>query len=101
MPKNAQAIEAADEAAEESEATVTYKGCDFTFPLSQLDWSVDALEAFEEGKGTTIVRELVTPAQWHAFKDTRPTGRDINAVTDLIAVRLGFKSAPESPASSV
>ena len=88
------------EAETKTHATVTYKGHEFTFPLDMLDWSVDAIEAFEESKGATIVRELVTAKQWSAFKDTRPTGRDLNAVTDLIAAELGLRNAGESEASS-
>ena len=88
------------EAEAKTHATVTYKGHDFTFPLDMLDWSVDAIEAFEEAKGATIVRELVPPAQWREFKATRPTGRDLNAVTDLFAVELGLRNTGESEASS-
>lgn len=100
MSKDKTSAEAEVEQAEQTHATVTHNGLEFTIPLSRMDWTVDAIEALEDGKAATIIRELVQPAQWAAFKATRPTGRDLAKVSNLIAVKLGFADVGESPASS-
>lgn len=50
----------------------------YTIPPAE-DWTVDALEAFEDGKLATLLREILGE-QWAAFKATKPKVSDLAAL---------------------
>ena len=55
--------------------------------LPSIEWSYDALEAFESGKLATFLREILGEEQHARFKATKPKVGDVN---DFI---LGLQSA--------
>jgi hypothetical protein len=86
--------------AENKDATVTFRGREFTVVRDYRDWSVDLLESIEEGKSVGIVRGALGPAQWNQIKAMSLKVRDLEELADLIAKALGFGSVGESAPSS-
>lgn len=92
------------ETARKSEAVgevgkVEFRGKTFTVPLEYDDFSVDFLEALEDGKTIGIVRGALGPQQWHSVKAMGLTARDLVPLADGIADAMGF-TAGNSEAST-
>lgn len=51
----------------------------YTIPTAD-EWSLSALEAFEDGKHTTLMREILGPVQWAMFKKKPRVIADVNAL---------------------
>jgi len=61
-------------------ATITFTHEDITYTIPPAeDWSVDALEAYEDGKLATLLREILGDS-WVAFKATKPKVSDLAAL---------------------
>jgi hypothetical protein len=86
--------------ANSKDATVTFRGREFTVPREYADWSVDLLESIEEGKSVGIVRGALGPAQWPTVKGMNLKVRDLDVLATEIAKALGFGSTGESAPSS-
>lgn len=69
--------------------TVTYDDIDFTIPAAE-DWSLDAIEAYEDGKIATLIREILGAEQWARFKEKPRT------VSDLQGFMQAFEKATDS-----
>lgn len=80
---------------------VAWRTHTFTVP-TQAGWTADVWEALEDGKFVAVLRALLGPQQWTAFKadSPRPVLADMSALTDAIAAASGFGDAGESSASS-
>lgn len=78
-----------------SEHTVTWRDLTLTFSDDAQDWSVDAIEAFEQGKSVTALRELLGEKQWGEVRKLKPKGRDVADLMDVIAQAAGFTDSPE------
>ena len=84
-------------------ATVSVEWGEQTFTVpAQSAWPVDVWEALEDGRMVSALRGMLGPAQWKAFKATRPAPvlADMSVLADRIAKACGWESAGESPASS-
>lgn len=57
----------------------TYDEHDYTIPSAD-EWSVDVIEAFEDGKTATLLRALLGASQWSAFKSKPRTMTDLNGI---------------------
>ena len=95
MSNEARAAEAANEP-----AIVKWREHEFTVPRDFDDWTVDLVEAFEDGRELSIIRGALGPDQWRVVKSENPRVCDIAGLADDIAVALGFRSVGESAASS-
>lgn len=55
------------------------------------DWSLDALEAFEDGKMITFLRELLGPEQWATFKAKPRKSADVEGLANAL---MGASGTP-------
>lgn len=69
-------------------ATFTYDEVDYTVPAAD-EWSLEALEAYEDGKVVTLIREILGEAQWATFKAKPRKVRDLNALFAAAQEALG------------
>lgn len=92
--------EAREAEAKNEPAVVTWREHEFTVPRDYDDWSLDLVEAFEDGRELAIIRGALGPAQWRVVKAEAPKVRDIKGLAEDIAIALGFQSVGESAASS-
>lgn len=76
-------------------ATLEFRGLTLTIPLEREEWSVDFLESLEEGKSAGIIRGAVGPDSWRKVKAMDLKVRDLNELSHLIAVAMGFGSTGE------
>lgn len=83
-PKNATAAEALG-----GKVPFTYNGVDYLVTPSS-DWDYDALEAYEDGKITVLLRSILGPEQHAAFKATKPKVGDVGAFVEAIQSALGL-----------
>jgi hypothetical protein len=93
------------EAARKAEANggqgeVEFRGQKFTVPLEYDDYSLDFIEALEDGRTVGIVRGALGPGQWRIVKAMDLTARDLGPLADSIAEAMGFTDAGNSTASS-
>lgn len=95
MSNEARAAEASNEP-----AVIKWREHEFTIPRDYDDWSLDLVEAFEDGRELSIIRGALGPAQWRVVKSEEPKVRDIKGLAEDIAVALGFRSVGESAASA-
>lgn len=88
------------EAKGETTATVEFRGETFTVPTEYDDFSVDFVEALEDGKTLSLVRGALGPTQWRVVKSMRLTVKELTPFADDIARAMGFGEAGESSASA-
>jgi hypothetical protein len=81
-------------------ASIDWRGETLYVPADPDEWTLDAIEAFESGKQLEFARALLTPADFAKMRAVTPKVRDFKEFMDLLAQRLGFGDAGESPASS-
>jgi hypothetical protein len=67
----------------------SYDGKDYTISPSS-EWSLDALEAFEDEKVIRFVRLVLGPVQWAAFKSTSPKVQDFNDFMEALGEASGI-----------
>lgn len=63
--------------------TVTFDGEEFVVAAQPLD-DVDVLEAWEDGKHTTMLRAILGPKQWAQFKSKKRGATQIYELLDEI-----------------
>jgi hypothetical protein len=81
-------------------ATVEFRDETFTVSREYDDFSIDFVEALEDGKSVGIVRGALGPDQWRTVKAMDLKVSDLRELSDAIAAAMGFGSAGESSASS-
>jgi hypothetical protein len=81
-----------------TEATTPTNGTKVTFEFEGNEYTVDTedvmdiefLEAYEDGRGIGMVRELLGAAQWSKLKGTRPLkGDDVQTFTEVMFKAMG------------
>lgn len=87
------------EEAKNKDATVSFRGRDFTVPREYNDWSVDFLESIEEGKSVGIVRGALGQKQWAQVRAMNLKVSDLAELAEAITVALGFGSGESAPSS--
>ena len=87
--------------AKQTHGTFTFRDIEFKIPLDRDEWSLEFLEALEDGKAAGTVRGALGAEQWQTVKGLDLKVKDLAELGDLIASVLGFGSAGESPASNV
>ncbi len=88
-------MSAESEATGDNQHTIEWRGLSLTFTDDAQDWSLEALEAFEEGKSVVALRELLGTKQWAEVKAKRPKGRDLGELMDTVAEAAGFTDSGE------
>lgn len=78
LAKSAVAAEATGQ-----DLSVEFGGETYAVP-STMDWSLDALEAYESGKATAFLQHLLGEEQYAVLKATKPKVRDVNAFVSEI-----------------
>lgn len=66
-----------------------FEGVTYSVP-STSEWSYDALEAFEEGRLTAFLRELLGDEQHAAWKATKPTVGKLGDLVGAMQKALGI-----------
>lgn len=75
---------------------VTYLGHSYSsFPASLEDASGDVIDAIDDQKLSHALRALMSPAEWAAFKATKPKTRDYAGLFDAYAASIGLVNAGE------
>jgi hypothetical protein len=80
------AAKAAEANEEPTGGEFEYKGVTFAVP-GPLDMPVEVLEAEDE---LSLIRAMVGPEQWAAFKNTRATVRDFKDFAVLVTETAGY-----------
>ncbi len=83
-PKSAARVEALEEAVQFEYDGRTYE----IRPTAE--WSLDTIEAAEDGKAVTFVRNLLGADQWAAFKAKPRTAADLEALSKAMAEAAGL-----------
>lgn len=81
---------------------VEWEGLTLTLPATAEDWSVDALEAFENGKAVAAIRGVFGTGAYDKLRtDFEKTHgrdlkvRDLSGLLDVIAREYGFAGSGE------
>jgi hypothetical protein len=88
------------EARGETTKDIEFRGETFTVSTDQDDWTVDFIEAMEDGKTIGMVRGALGPRQWGTVKAMRLTLKELRPFADDIARAMGFGDSGESAASA-
>lgn len=85
MSKEARKLAAGDTATDET-ATFEWRDVEFSVPRFNR-WSVDVLEALEDGRIYATLRAVLGPEQWAGFKalEPTPTGADVEEFSAVMA----------------
>lgn len=65
------------------ETIFSYDGLEFIVAPAS-DWSLDALEAFEDQRMISFLRELLGPEQWASFKEKPRTSADVEGLVNAL-----------------
>lgn len=69
--------------------TFEYDGTEYEIPASD-DWSIETLEALEDGKALRFTRELLGANQWRAFRLKHSTARELGELSEALAKAAGL-----------
>ncbi|MDO3058476.1 MULTISPECIES: hypothetical protein [Mycobacteriaceae] len=91
-PSNEDKADSAAEAEAKGIETMTleFGGHGYEIPSTVDGWPIDALEAAEAGLPSALMRSVLGPAQYAAFKARHRTVKDLRDMSDLIAQTSGF-----------
>lgn len=88
--------EVAAEAAGAADAKrLTIGGAEYLLPPTSSEWSLETLEAFEDGKTVAALRGLLGADQWQRLKAAGATLNDLNELAEEIARAYGFDTPGE------
>ena len=76
----------------QTELTVEFRGDTYTLPKDVEDWSLEAYEAFEDGKPVAALRGVLGPEQWAKVKAHGLRVRDLEEVADVFFGAIGLSS---------
>lgn len=80
---------AAAEALDAERITFTHDGVDYaTTPTSE--WTLDALEAYENGRILTLLREVLLDGGYDRFRETHTRVADLTDLFQALAEALGL-----------
>lgn len=69
--------------------TFEWRGETFSI-LTTEEWPFEAMEAFEDGKLTKFLREILGPVEYAHFKSLKPKVSDLNDFVDAAQEALGI-----------
>lgn len=72
--------------------TLEYGGHGYQIPATVDDWPIEALEAAEAGLPSALMRGVLGPAQYAAFKARHSTVKDLRNMSELVAQTSGFNA---------
>lgn len=72
---------------------IEFRGATYTVAADQDDWTLEAMEAFEQNQMFAGVRALLGPRQWERFKARHNNRRAFREFLDEIADIFGFGDA--------
>lgn len=76
--------------------SVEWDGHTYEIPSSLDDCDIEVIEAIESGRSAAMVAGVFGAVQWRQLKArSRPKGRDLDVLCDLVADAYGFKGAGE------
>ncbi|GAA0579353.1 hypothetical protein [Streptomyces crystallinus] len=79
--------------ATDAPTTFEFNSVEFTIPSAK-KLPFEVLEAIDDDRSeVAIIRSIVGPEQWVAFKDTRPTIEDFEEFAQAVAEAAGFGDA--------
>lgn len=81
---------AAKSEATKSKISFTFDGDKYAIAPTQ-EWSVDVLEAVEDGKTVSVLRALLGDKQWEQFKLKPRKVSDLNALFEAISKATGIQ----------
>lgn len=70
---------------------VTWRDLTLTVETDPSKWSIDALEAMQDGREVVALRELLGPKQWADVKTKAKTGADLTELGQVIESAGGFR----------
>jgi hypothetical protein len=82
---------AARAAATHGKITLTHEGKTYTISPAE-SWSLDTLEAFEDGKVITAARSILGERQWATYKGQKPRdGKQFGELLEAISRAVGIQ----------
>ena len=82
-------LPAAKAEATEKPVTFDFDGRAYTIAPSS-EWSLDALEAFEDEKVISFVRAILVPVQWTEFKSKHRKPADLSDLMEALGEASGI-----------
>lgn len=80
------------EASNEGARSFTFNGEVYDIP-SPDDWTVDVVEAYEEGKIVSAIKAILGPKQWRKYKDKeKPLASDLKDFVEAMFEEAGVDS---------
>ena len=77
-------------AAQDDIVTFEHKG--ITYAIETADrWSLETLEAFEDGKVIKAAREILGEVAWTRYKATKPRGAEFGELLTAISEAVGIQ----------
>ncbi len=77
---------------EDENLTAEFRGKKFILPKDVNDWSLDVMEAFEDGKMVTVIRGLLGDKQWAEIKAMDLKTSDFAELTESVLKAMGVDS---------
>lgn len=91
MPKQpTDHLAAVETEAEAAPIVIEFNGAEFTIPGDPLDWTNDAMLAFEQGKAVTALREILGADVYARHKMGGWSMRQTQGLFEIIAEKAGF-----------
>ena len=82
-----------------ADKTIEFEGIEFSIPSDRMKLPVTAVEAWEDDKHVSFVRELMGPEAWSEFTARKPDMEAFSRLAVAIGKSYGFESTGESSAS--
>lgn len=92
--QKAEAQEAQKAEAKDTRVTVTYKGNEYSVPLTK-HWSLDAADMLHDGHLGAALRELLTPEEHKVFRASKPDITEAGELLDLLGEAAGIGDSGE------
>lgn len=70
------------------ETIFSHDGNEYIVPPAN-DWSLDSLEAYEDGRMVTFLRELMGAEQWAKFKEKPRKAKDVEELSNALMEATG------------
>lgn len=80
------------EALSDGTLAVAFRGDTFVVPVID-EWTIEALEAFENGKGVQLLKQLLGQKQWARFRRSYGKKKDVDDLAEAIAEAGGFETS--------
>lgn len=71
-----------------TEREFEFEGHTYTVPSAD-DWSIEAVEAFEDGKHIGVIRSILGPTQWRLYKQRHPKAKTAASFIEAMFADVG------------